>query len=276
MASSTKAPRKLQSMRPVPAVSRAVAILQHLAGSNDPLGVVALARATDVIPSTCLHILRVLTKEGLICVDPRTRLYTIGIEVLSLAQSYCRQNAFVRVARRRLDELANSHGCAFAAIEQQGAAHCVVVAIGDTQLGLSLRVSVGTRFPTLVSAHGLCMAAFGALPRKELRERFPALSWDRPPTFEQWLHEIEQARKSGHAVDNGRYIRGVTTIAVPIFSSRNELLGSIAAVGLSEQFGPERMGALTATIRELALEINREMSTQADALKRPSMSESPL
>jgi DNA-binding IclR family transcriptional regulator len=250
--------RKAAIARPVPAVSRAVAILQHLASSNEPVGLVTLARAVDVIPSTCLHILRVLGNDGFISMNANTRQYTIGAQLLSLAEAYCRQSRFVRAARRRLSKLTDSHGCALAAIEQQGS-YCVVVAIGDTQYGLSLRVSVGTRFPALVSAHGLCMAAFGTEPANELRSSFAALSWERAPTFAQWTQEIKQARLNGFAVDDGHYIRGVKVLAVPIFSARDELLGSIAAVGLSEQVRDERLTAITATIRELAQEITREM-----------------
>src|SRR5207253_5995145 len=45
--------------REVPAVRRAVAILRLLGKSETALGVNAIARALGLVPSTCLHILRV-------------------------------------------------------------------------------------------------------------------------------------------------------------------------------------------------------------------------
>ena len=51
-------------VRPVPAVTRAVAILRLLGRGEEALGVHAIARALTLIPSTCLHILRVLVAEG--------------------------------------------------------------------------------------------------------------------------------------------------------------------------------------------------------------------
>jgi hypothetical protein len=51
-------------VRPVPAVTRAVAILRLLGRSEEALGVHAIARALTLIPSTCLHILRVLVPKA--------------------------------------------------------------------------------------------------------------------------------------------------------------------------------------------------------------------
>ena len=42
----------------MPAVVRAVAMLRLLSNSPIPLGVNQIARELDIIPSTCLHILR--------------------------------------------------------------------------------------------------------------------------------------------------------------------------------------------------------------------------
>ena len=46
-----------------PAVTRAVAILAVLSKSPEPLGVSAIARQVDLIPSSCLHILRALAGD---------------------------------------------------------------------------------------------------------------------------------------------------------------------------------------------------------------------
>src|SRR5262249_50702680 len=54
---------RTRAVRSVPAVTRAVAILRLLGASEEPLGVNAIARALELVPSTCLHILRVLAGE---------------------------------------------------------------------------------------------------------------------------------------------------------------------------------------------------------------------
>ena len=54
---------------PVPAVTRAIAILRLLGRSRTPMGVKAIAQALGLVPSTCLHILRALVSEQLVKVD---------------------------------------------------------------------------------------------------------------------------------------------------------------------------------------------------------------
>ena len=75
------------TIRAVPAVTRAVAILRLLGRSRAPLGVKAISQALDLVPSTGLHILRVLVAEELVKVDPVTKQYSLGSGVLSLART---------------------------------------------------------------------------------------------------------------------------------------------------------------------------------------------
>ena len=63
--------------RQFPAVTRAVAILRALGQSPEPLGVNAIANQLGLIPSTCLHILRVLVAEELVAFDPDNKKYTL-------------------------------------------------------------------------------------------------------------------------------------------------------------------------------------------------------
>ena len=72
------------SVRAVPAVTRAVAILRLLGRSKTPMGMKAIAQALDLVPSTALHILRALVIEELVEVDAAKR-YRLGLGTLALA-----------------------------------------------------------------------------------------------------------------------------------------------------------------------------------------------
>jgi DNA-binding IclR family transcriptional regulator len=248
-------------LRRVPAVSRAIAILRFLAKAKEPIGVVPLARAVELIPSTCLHIVRILSDEGLVAFNPETKRYTLGAGVLSLARAFSLRNPFVHVVRPHLEDLSRKHGCAAAAVEESGPDHYIVVGVGDVHAGLSVRLSVGTRFPALISATGRCVAAFSDQPMApaELRKRFAKLRWENPPKFEDWLADIERARQVGYAIDEGNYIRGVSIIAVPVFNDTNLMLGCIAATGLREQFVGKRLTSLIESVSAVAREVNREL-----------------
>ena len=74
-------------MRPVPAVSRSIAILRLLGEARPGLGVKAIADRLGLVPSTCLHILRVLVEENLVQIEPATKRYSLAAGMISLARS---------------------------------------------------------------------------------------------------------------------------------------------------------------------------------------------
>ena len=100
-------PKKTPRVRPVPAVSRAIAIVRLLGRSPAPLGVKAIADSLGMVTSTCLHIVRVLVEEGLLRVDESTKRYSLGSGLLSLARSAMQTNPFPTIAQPLLDQLAD-------------------------------------------------------------------------------------------------------------------------------------------------------------------------
>lgn len=90
----------------MPAVSRAIAILRLLGRSREGMGVKAIADALGLVPSTCLHILRVLVSEDLVRVDPATKRYTLSAGMISLAHSVLAGGGFTQLAQPALDRLA--------------------------------------------------------------------------------------------------------------------------------------------------------------------------
>jgi DNA-binding IclR family transcriptional regulator len=234
---------------------------------KEPIGVVSLAREVSLIPSTCLNIVRILSDEGLVTFNPQSKKYALGPGVLALANAFVIRNQFVQVARRHLDALSVKYRCPFAAVEESGPDHFIIVAVGDAPAGsgVFVQLSVGARFPALVSATGRCVAAFGHMTRAELRKGFSKLRWDNPPSFETWLSEVDKTRALGYAIDVGNYIQGLTILAVPAFDDKGRMLGCISAVGLREQFEGERLESLIKGLLEVARKVNSELGHGAHA-----------
>jgi DNA-binding IclR family transcriptional regulator len=226
-------------------VSRAIAILRLLAKSEAPLGVHAVANALGLVPSTCLHILRVLVAEDLASFDPDTKRYSLSAGILSIARGVLGRRSIRDLAQPVLDELARRFGANAICVEATGLERIVVVAISRiVDQGLRVHVDIGSRFPALISATGRCIAAFGKHPPEEVERGFRALRWDNPPSFRSWREEVEATRMSGYAVDDGRYIGGVAVIAAPIFSA-GEIRNALVVVGVAEQLrraGFDRIG----------------------------------
>ena len=252
-------------IRQVPAASRAIAILRLLAGSGEPLGVNAIARSLGLVPSTCLHILRVLVDEELAAFDPDAKRYRLDAGVLTLARSFLRRSAFGDIAQPALDRLSGRFGVAAIGVQVLGLEHMIVVAISRSELPLRLHVELGSRFPALISATGRCLAAFGGHGRRELEARFRKLRWDRPPSIAAWRAEVEAARADGYSVDDGNYIAGVAILAAPVLDRRRLMSHAMVAVGLREQVARAGAAALGAELTSAAALVTERLSGPASS-----------
>jgi len=236
--------------REVPAVTRAVALLRRLGRSDEPMGVNQLARELKLVPSTVLHILRVLQDEGLVSFDPDTKRYSIGLGILALARSAIQKNSFPALVQPHLTELSERFAVTCLATEMLGPSHMIVVALSQSSVPFRLQVDLGSRFPALISATGRCFAAFNSLNPQDLEPDFKRLSWDQPPVFETWLEQVSEARLRGYAIDSGSYISGVTVVAVPFFDAHQRMNRSLVAIGISDRVEAAGLPELTRCLLE--------------------------
>lgn len=257
--SAAAAPRSVR-VRPVPAVTRSIAVLRLLGRGNAPLGVKAIAQELGLVTSTCLHILRVLVDEGLVRVDAGTKRYSLGLGMLSLARSVIERNPFPQIAQPVLDGLAARWGVTAIGVEITGIEHMVVLAISRSQAPFRLHVDVGSRFPGLISATGRLVTAYADLPRDEIERRFQSLRWQQPPEFSTWIKEVEAVRRKGYSLDRGNYIAGVTLVAVPVFGERQRLTHALVAAGLSDAFDEARRKGLVEDMTQQARAVGESLA----------------
>lgn len=244
-------------VREVPAVTRAVAILRLLGRSEEPLGVNAIARTLQLIPSTCLHILRALVAEELVAFDRATKRYRLDAGLLTIARSALRQNGFAERVQPDLDRLSRRHGITGMGVQVFGLEHIVVVALARPDHALRLHADIGSRYPALISASGRCVAAFGGYPWSRLERRFRTLQWDRPPSLATWRAEVEAVRRKGYAIDEGHYITGVTVVAAPVRPAPDTVTHVVVAVGVSEQVREIGIDRLGRELRDIAQGLSR-------------------
>ena len=228
-----------------PAIARALAILRLLGRSETALGVQAIARELDLVPSTCLYVLRALVDEQVVAMDPDTKRYRLDAGVLTLARGWLKQDRFADVIGPELERLARQSGVTMMGVQIVGLDHMIVVATAQGRANFQLSAQVGSRFPALISATGRCIAAFGDHSVKILEKRFADLRWDNPPSFEQWLAQVAQTRKNGYALDDGHYMAGAVVLAAPVWSGSDTPSHAIVAIGMNKALqaaGVETLG----------------------------------
>ena len=243
-------------IRQVPAVSRAIAILRLLGTAPEPMPLKAVADALSLVPSTCLHILRVLIAEGLVKLDSESKRYALDSGMLVLARSVIERNGFASLAQPGLDRLALAWGISTMGVEIQDSEHMVVLALSRSRMPFALHADVGSRFPALISATGRLFAAFGGQPWPQMKRRFAALRWSKPIDFDTWKSEVELAREAGFAVDRDTYISGVTIVAVPLLDAAGRVTHALVGAGLTDQWNVMRVDALARDMQREAKQLS--------------------
>lgn len=215
-----------------PAVARAAMVLRLLSAQRSGLGVSEIARRLDLVPSTCLHLLRALVAEGFIAFDDEKKTYRTSAGLFTLARDTMASRDFAKVVQPLLDQFAMSHHVTALAVELDRRDHLIAVAVSRADNFVSIHINMGARFPSLASAAGRCIAAISNESREQLRERFKALTWEKAPSFEDWHREVERARIEGVAVDHGNYIRGISVISALMPPGMDRIVRGITLIGL--------------------------------------------
>lgn len=243
-----------------PAIARAAAILRLLGKSDTPLGLQAIARSLDLVPSTCLHVLRALVTEELVAFHPATKRYTLEVGVLTLARHWLRRNQFTDLVQPTLDRISQEFDITMLGVHIVGLEHIVVVAASQASNNFQISAQIGSRFPALISATGRCIAAFGKFPPDEIEERFTTLRWDDAPSFDEWQQQVQQTREQGFAVDAGNYIAGVTVVAAPVWKSRDKLNYALVAIGLGSTLQRKGLPELQTTLVAASRALSNQLS----------------
>lgn len=251
MKNPTESVLSVPRIRPVPAVSRAIAILRLLGKMRTPMGVNAIAQSLKLVPSTCLHILRALTEEKLVSFDRTTKHYRLGAGMLTLARSAIEANAFPLLVQPVLDQFSTQWGVTAIGVDVGDPDQMVVVALSRSNIPFRLHVDVGSVFPSLLSATGRLVAAFGGQSEAEIKKRFLKLRWDKPLDFKVWNKEVVFAQKNQYSMDRNTYIAGVTIVAVPVLTPTGKISHTIVCASLMDALNKKQ---LTQLVGEMQVE----------------------
>lgn len=254
-----EAKENLSKENKAPAIARAAAILRLLGKSDTPLGLQPIARTLNLVPSTCLYVLRALVVEELVAFDPDTKRYSLEAGVLTLARHWLRRNEFTDLAQPALDRVSQAFEVTMLGVQIVGLEHMVVVATSRSGNNFQISAQVGSRFPALISATGRCLAAFGDHSEKELEARFKTLRWDEPPTFEEWKEQITKTRAQGFAIDEGNYISGVTVVAAPVWKTRAKLSHALVAIGIGGALKRNGLSELQEALVSSARQVSNQL-----------------
>lgn len=243
--------------RLVPAVERAVMLVDALAAADRPLALADLARRLDLPKSSVHGLLSTLVALGLARRDADGQ-FALGHKPLQWADAFASQSDVLRA----FDE----HSRAFPALAPETVMLAVLdgadVAYLSCRQGsrpLAVNFRVGGRFPASCTSSGKAMLA--TLSDEQVRaligpQGFAKLTRHSVDSMPTLLRQLAAARVGGYAIDDEETAEGMLCFGAPVFAHRQpRAVAAVAASVIKAGLTSARQSELLEAIRALAAAI---------------------
>lgn len=240
-----KAPRGTQS------IERAVAVLRAAAGQGEAgITVAEVATELGLNVTTAYRLLTALTEERLLERDPVRKRYRIGPEVHALSARGASGFSFTAHFDRALSSLAEETGdTVMLSVRRGSQSLCLARKEGAFPIR-TMTLQAGSWRPLGVGGGSLALLAF--LPAEEREEMLATNAAAYLPfgldrgTVETM---IERSRRLGYALNDGRVLRDLTAVAVPVRTEAGRVVAAISVAAINSRMTAARRSEVVAAIR---------------------------
>ncbi len=234
-------------------VHKVVRILRFIADQGMKSSIRDLSSALD-IPRTSVHrIFKLLTNNGILAFDPKTKSYRWGPEMIRIGQAVYQNTemrAFALPVLRKIVEQCNE--TATLTLYDPLTHQIIFTDQVQSEQSILYKTRLGIRLPIHAGASGKVIMAF--LPEEEIEEIFASgleRVTDRtivdPHRLRKQLAEI---RNKGYSVSHGERDPEAVGIACPIFDFGSSVIGSIVVTIPSFRFRPEMERRILPLVQE--------------------------
>lgn len=259
-------PPTLRGAALVPAVSRALTLLERLAGKREPM---TLARLADdlALPKSSVHgLCNTLVSFGYLR-RQADGAYLIGPRVMGLAEAFISSTDVAR----EFDALWNDAGSLpeeTVVLSVLAGGDALYIGVRNSARPLGVAFTVGMRLPAYLSGSGKAMLSL--MPPDEVRRLYPdglqtRLTRKGPRDVEALLRELAHARRRGYSLDDEAVREGVCGFGAPVFKPGGAVAAGIAVCVNKALLGPGRDQRYS----ELALTVARALSQRLGADPAP-------
>lgn len=215
--------------RLVPAVDRAVRILDIVSSSPHGLKLAEIIRRSGLPKSSVHGLCQTLTSLNLLQLA-QDGSYAVGSRSMRWSNAFLDQNNIVSVFQRVLEQQPALHAYTVTLSRlEQGEVVYIACRNASTPLGITFRL--GMRLPALFTATGKAMLA--AMPTASIANHLPDV-WPEPLTptgvmdrsaFER---ELAAVRQLGYSIDNGQLREGMYCIGSAITDHQGQPVAGVA------------------------------------------------
>jgi IclR family transcriptional regulator, blcABC operon repressor len=255
----------------VPAVDRAVRLLDYLASSRQPASLSELVRQLE-LPKSSLHGLLASLGSASLITKTTDNEYLLGPKVVQWAGAYSLQSdligAFAELAAQRPALTAET-----VMLAVLDGADVMYLACRQGSRALAVNFRVGGHFPASCTSSGKALLA--TLPDARVRALIAQaglrrLTRQSVSSVTMLLRHLAQTRQAGYAIDDEETAQGMKCFGAAVFAAGSA--PAVAAVAVSQIKAAatvKRSAETIAAIRHLAAQLTERLGGQAPKQTSP-------
>jgi DNA-binding IclR family transcriptional regulator len=250
----------------VPAVARAVRVLEHVAEAHGGLTLSELARAIDAPKSSCLSVCATLVDSGLLVRTERGD-YELGWKVVQLGRAMLAGSDMTTEFRRVDAELGVLDEDTILLSVLDGR-NVLYVATRHGSRPVAVHYEIGMRLPAHCTASGKSLLA--ALPPDELATlyqdgRFEALTEHSITSTRLLTRELAMIRARGYAIDDEETALGMICVGAAITDATGRPAGALSVSMVKAAVSPERRQCAAESLLRMAHTLTARLGGQLPA-----------
>ena len=222
----------------VPAVQRALSLLDRLASRGEPMSLARLASELELPKSSVHGLCSTLLSNGYLR-RQEDGLFRLGPRVMSLAEAFVASTGVAREFTALWPDAAGAPD-ETVILSLLSGAEVVYIAARQGSRPLGLAFNVGMRLPAWLAATGKAQLAFH--PEETVRRLLgpgplAPMAGRQPLPIADLLGELAQTRQRGYSIDDESVREGVYCIGAPVFDATGQ---TVAGLGICIHKAPSR------------------------------------
>lgn len=241
----------------VPALARGLEILGYFTHERRILSGAQLAKMTGLPRASVFRMLQTLEQAGYVerVGEPGTHpSYRLGVAVLRLGFEFLSSMELTEQGRPVLESLSDACGYSSHIVVRDGR-DVVVVAKALGRLATFHAIAVGARLPAHATVLGRIL--LGGMSLEQIAQLYAGqdlqlFTKNTPRSPQELKALVDEATAAGHAVSQGGFESGISTVAAPVFNAEKQVIAAVSLTVLSAKIPEEKLPLLITQVREAA------------------------
>jgi DNA-binding IclR family transcriptional regulator len=250
----------------VQSVDRALAILEMVARSAEPVALGQLTALLAIDPSNVFRLANTLKRRGFLANPNGRKTYVLGPSIWRLSRKYDWSRMLINICHERVKALAERTAETSHLAVREGRQAFFIDHHASTRQSIVVSGQTGEFVPLYCTAHGKALLADFGVAELTALYGSDRLEKHTPRTIvsvKQLAKACALIRANRYAIDDGEYLDEVRCLAAPIRDKEGMVLASIGISAPATRFPKERDESFARHVTEVAEDIRAALGGES-------------